>query len=117
MAKTKFKLTKSVKAEIRIAIEGLPPMPSNVARPVNALGTMLFKMGYETVNGGNPIDPNQNYVIMMPYPVDHYKQAQEEYRLGGVLALTAYVVKALAYGKSIDHEGSKAAIENAVSNN
>lgn len=96
----KYKLTKTVKNEIKKAIKDLPPYPSGAQMPVQMTGSTLLSRGYKTVNGGESIDPDRVYVGMDTVYVDHYKQAQREYAEGGVLSLTAYLVKVLEYDKN-----------------
>lgn len=99
------KLTKSAKKEIRDAIAGLPVLYKQgvFLRTTISGTTMIKKYKTDTVNG-EPVDPKKRYVMHRRQQINHYERGQEEYRAGGVAALTAYVVNCYKIGRGITDE-------------
>lgn len=88
----KHKLTKTVKTEIRIAIEGLPVMyKQGTYKRVLVKGKRLISEGI-TMLGDEPVDEQGTYGRNERVRINHYEEAKKEYRDGGVTALLSYIV-------------------------
>lgn len=103
-----YKVTKAVKKEIKAAVKNLPPMwYKDRHNPTKVRGSTLIAKGVTTIRGGGAVSEKGWYIQNVPIKFDHQKNAEKEYQEGGILALTAYVVKYTQSRKQQENEQQK----------
>lgn len=99
MGKYKFRVTKENKEQIAIAVKGFPVEYHAITyKRSKVKGKKLIEKGVTHIKKDGDIievEPNAYYVQNERLLINHQKEAENEFRMGGMPALTAYIVKVL----------------------